>query len=256
LKRDEKKKYVSSEARCGICVVHNGNVRIKWRCLSAINGSSIVQSGKFSEPDYFKALPSTKTDNSVSILSYDYDSVDLKNQTKKVHVAISSSSDDLGQFTMGGYYNGRWQMLLYGYPNYGDSTSYLTVRVENATASVNYTNALMGQYAVKYWKGRDNFGIKWRLPDDIVIVQEIRLVQDYARIEIDATNEGSSTKKIGMRYYYDTKVAKSDNAPIYIPGEGVKTTQEEYVNPTFTYWKGYDNPTEPTVVSKAKISGW
>jgi hypothetical protein len=79
--------------------------------------------------DYFKATTSAKADNGISVLSYRYD-VDLKNQTKKVHVAISNSSD-LGKFTMGGYYNGQWQKLLYGYPSYG-STSYLTVQVENA----------------------------------------------------------------------------------------------------------------------------
>ena len=222
----------------------------------AIGGSSKAKNMEFNEYDFLKATPSTKIDNGLSITSPGY-GVDLKNQTKKVHVAISNSSG-LGKFTMGGYYNGQWQTLLYGYPSYG-STSYLTIRVENATASVNYTNknTMMDPYVVEpvHWIADDAVSMKWLLPDNITVEQNIRLIQDFARIAINATNKGSSTKKIGMRYYYDTMVAGSDNAPIYIPGMGVKTTEEEYVNPTFTYWKGYDHPTVPTVVSEAKISG-
>ncbi|MBN1762864.1 MAG: DUF937 domain-containing protein, partial [Methanomicrobia archaeon] len=183
--------------------------------------------------------------------------VDLQNQTKKVHVALSNASG-LGRFTIGGYYNDAWQKLLYGYPYYG-STSYLTIRVDTTTTSVNYTtkSTAMDPYVVEpvHTIGEDAVSMTWRLPENITVQQTIRLVQDFARIEINVTNEGNSTKEIGVRYYYDTQVAARDDAPIYIPGVGVKTTQEEYLNPTFTYWKGYDHPTVPSVVSEAKISG-
>ena len=131
--------------------------------------------------------------------------VDLKNQTKAVHAVVLNCSE-IGMFSLGGYFDWvggeNWLGLLYGYPNYG-STSYLTVRVgEKNYCTMPYPeNGIpMDPYLTEPpQKIGEGISTKWRLPEDVTVEQTIQLVQNSAKITVNATNENASSKEVGVR---------------------------------------------------------
>ena len=195
--------------------------------------------------------------------------MELQDKNQGIHIIVSNCSN-IGTFSLGALYNGNWEKLTYHYPAAWEG-SFLSVKIDDKiySTSGNPGDAiLMDQYienrpetkpdVVDVVDNDDENGpilmsMSWKLPENIIVEQIFETVGDGTRIHIRLTNENSNSMGFdtGIRLHIDTMLGDNDGAPIYVPGDGLKTTENEYIGHEidFGYWKAYNKRDNPTLVA-------
>lgn len=178
--------------------------------------------------------------------------LDLKDETKGIH-AVVETCKNIGTFSIGGLYNENWEKLTYFYPSPWEGT-FLTITVNDNIYS-NSANPdkkiLMDPYVAGSSVAGNKISTKWMLPEKIFVEQILEITKDGVLIHVKTTNENANTADVGLRLHIDTMLGDNDGAPIYVPGDGLKTTEKEYSGSAlnFKYWKAYNRQDDPTIIA-------
>ncbi|MEM2294525.1 MAG: hypothetical protein QXX41_14735 [Nitrososphaerota archaeon] len=120
--------------------------------------------------------------------------------------------------------------LLFSSRDHNAWSSYLTVQVDGINYVTKPFAHSMNSYVIQSPTIVDNSIItKWKLPNDIIVTQEIKLIGRAAKFVISIKNGGSIKRSIKIRYLFDYEVKDQDGAPIYIEGKGVLTKETKYI---------------------------
>ncbi|MFH1788210.1 MAG: hypothetical protein ABH834_02370 [Candidatus Altiarchaeota archaeon] len=174
------------------------------------------------------------------------------------HISVEAC-ENIGVFSLGGLYEGQWEKLTYSYPKPWPGT-YVTVSVDGKYyASSNHprdATALDAYLTERPEKEGDSITVKWTLPENIVVEEKLTVVENGTELEILAQNQDAIPHKIAVRIHLDTMLGLNDGAPIYIPGDGLKTTEKEYAEAelNFRYWKAYNRQDSPTIVATGYLN--
>ena len=182
-------------------------------------------------------------DNSSQINSTDPE-ISISNDYLIAYVETSESGGGVGTFTLktkNGY------DLLYTSRDHNAWSSYLTVQVDNK----NYTTGIiagygnpisMSQYVEQYPMIIDDSIItKWRLPENMVVIQKLSLVGEACEFNLTIINEGDQDRNVKVRYLFDYQVRDQDGAPIILWRNGEREIlkyETEYSGDeiNFDYW--------------------
>lgn len=173
-----------------------------------------------------------------------------------MHV-ITDSCSNIGSYSIGGIYDGVWTKLTFNYPQPWKGT-FATFNIDGnyyCTSEEPKDCTQMDNYTT--FKPRaDESGIStgWSLPDTEVR-QTFTLSENRTIIKYTVKNTGATNHTAGVRIHLDTMLGFNDGAPIYIPGDGLKTTEKDYSggNLNFGYFKAYNSPDNPTIVATGTI---
>jgi len=187
-------------------------------------------------------------------IASEYCEVELKDVSKGIHLTVENCRN-IGTFSIGGLYDeNKWEKLTYLYPKPWEGT-FLSVKVND----IIYTNSMdsrnkifMDPYVEKKSEIEDDeISLSWKLPEDILVEQTFELIDNGVRIKTEITNYGDRGVDVGVRLHLDTMLGENDGAPIYIPGDGLKSNEAEYHGPdlNFRYWKAYNTVDNPSVIS-------
>ncbi len=171
--------------------------------------------------------------------------------------AIVESCDAIGTFSLGGMYEGRYEKLTFQYPKSWRGT-FTTFHVDgnDYCTSQNPKNCTLAD---------DFVTIKPELRDGEIIVgweiagvdikQRIGFARNKTYIAYDVRNNDDTGHQVGIRVLVDTMLGHNDGAPIYIPSQGLMTSEIEYEKSEldFGYWKAYNRPESPTIVATGSI---
>jgi hypothetical protein len=94
------------------------------------------------------------------------------------------------------------------------------------------------------------------LPSKILVVEEWSVIQNTTVVNrITLANNDASSHKLGARLLLDIQVGSNDGAPIYIPGIGLITTENEFIQSrhAFGYWNALNRADHPTIVATGFI---
>jgi len=179
----------------------------------------------------------------------------IKDPSKGMDVLVENCSN-IGTFSIGGIYDGRWERLTYNYPMPWRGT-FISVKVGNKV----YSNSIqpkdkisLDDYVVQYPKVSDNkIKTRWRLPENLIVEQTVEVLENNARIRVKVVNDNSNSLTAGVRLHLDTMLGDNDGAPIYIYGEGLQSYEKEYSGLSFKYWDVYDREENPEIVSTGAI---
>lgn len=182
--------------------------------------------------------------------------VGVKDQSKGVHIVVEKC-ENIGTFSLGGVYGGNWEKLTYSYPKSWPGT-FLTIKVDDKLyANSHYTNTThLDPYVISLpHRAGDVITSEWRLEENLLVEQTFEAFVNGTSIRIALTNEGLTTTTAGVRLHIDTMLGVNDGAPIYIPGDGLKTNEKIYTGNTlnFRYWKAYNSQDAPTIVATGTI---
>jgi hypothetical protein len=183
--------------------------------------------------------------------------VGLRDDVFRMHAVVESCSS-VGSFSLGGLYDGVWEKLTYNYPEPWKGT-FFSVKVDDVVyaSSEDPSDAiLLDEYVSTKPRVVDSsIETEWILPEKIVVRESTKLVENKTLIEVSVLNTDSVSHNVGVRMHLDTMLGLNDGAPIYIPGEGLKTSEEDYSGSeiVFEYWKAYNRPQEPTIVATGMI---
>lgn len=164
------------------------------------------------------SVASAKFDNSSQINSTDPE-ISISNDYLIAYVETSESGGGVGTFTLktkDGY------DLLYTSRDHNAWSSYLTIQVDNKNyitgIIAEYGNPIsMSQYVEQYPTIIDNSVItKWRLPENIVVIQKLSLVGEACKFNLTIINEGDQERDVKVRYLFDYQVRDQDGAPIFL----------------------------------------
>jgi len=180
--------------------------------------------------------------------------VELKDVSKGIHLTVEKCRN-IGTFSIGGLYDGnKWERLTYLYPKPWEGT-FLSVKVNDIvyTNSIDSRNKIfMDPYIDKKPEIEDDgISLSWRLPEDILVEERFELIDRGVRIKTEVTNHGDRVVNVGVRLHLDTMLGENDGAPIYIPGDGLRSDETEYHGSdlNFRYWKAYNMVDNPSVIS-------
>ena len=157
-------------------------------------------------------------DDSSQINSTDPE-ISISNDYLIAYVETSESGGGVGTFTLktkNGY------DLLYTSRDHNAWSSYLTIQVDNKNyitgVIAEYGNPIsMSQYVEQYPTIIDNSIItKWRLPENIVVIQKLSLVGEACKFNLTIINEGDQERDVKVRYLFDYQVRDQDGAPIVL----------------------------------------
>ncbi len=201
----------------------------------------------------------------------------IKDETKGMHIVVETCKN-IGTFSIGGLYNGNWEKLTYFYPSPWEGT-FLSVKVNDNVYS-NSENPdekiQMDTYIIEYPSVSGNkISTKWMLPENpknsfgifgpnqtksdlgILVEQTLEITKDAVLIHIKTTNADSNPANVGVRLHIDTMLGDNDGAPIYIPGDGLKTSETGYSAHilNFKYWKAYNRQDDPTIIATGILDG-
>jgi len=186
-----------------------------------------------------------------------YCGVGIRDSSKGIDVLVENCSN-IGTFSIGGVYDGKWERLTYNYPMPWRGT-FISVKVADKV----YSNSIqpkdkisLDDYVVQYPRVSENkITTRWRLPENLMVEQTIEILENNAGIRIKITNDNSNSLTAGLRLHLDTMLGDNDGAPIYIYGEGLQTSEKEYSGPelSFKYWDAYDREKNPEIVSTGAI---
>jgi len=183
--------------------------------------------------------------------------VKLPSDGKNVETIVEAC-ENTGSFSLGGLYEGSWEKLTYYYPQPWAGT-YVTINVDGKhyTTSKHPRDATpLDEYlTTKPQITAKLLTTKWLLPENIDVEQTIQHKTNSTYIKITAINHATKNHNIGIRFHIDTLIGVNDGAPIYVPGDGLKTTEDTYDGDrlTFKYWKAYNHPTKPTIVATGTL---
>ena len=193
-----------------------------------------------------------------------YRSEGLMDIEKGVHVVVGKFRN-VGTFSIGGYYNGTWEKLTYFYPGPWEGTFlsiYVNGKVYSNSANPTSVRAekgnLMDTYVVEYPHVVGNeIRTKWRLPENVVVEEVFELIENGTKLYIKITNKDYRSITAGARLNIDTMLGENDGAPIYIPGDGLRSNEIEYSrsNLDFEYWKAYNKEENATVIASGVLYG-
>ncbi|MFH0863229.1 MAG: hypothetical protein V1875_09425 [Candidatus Altiarchaeota archaeon] len=182
--------------------------------------------------------------------------LEVSDPSGAVSAAVESCSN-IGTYSIGGLYAGQWRKLSYQYPNpwKGTFASFQIDGGRYCTSEEPRNCTLMDPYVTRRPAASGN-GIEtgW-VVGNMSVRQTIQLAQNRTIIKYSITNIGGSNSSVGVRMLIDTQLGENDGAPIYVPGDGLKTREVEYLGKdlSFGYWKAYNEPDEPTIVSTGTI---
>ncbi len=169
------------------------------------------------------------------------------------HFNIGAFPDPL----TGGSTSGSWN-LTFRWPS-APWSSYTTFRIDGVDSI--YGNAgTVVQTPVN--TGQHTNQSIWKI-GDIEITQTLQIVfnnqtneEDVAKISYEVKNTGLISHEVGSRIMLDTDLNYNDGAPFRVPGDGIITTEKEYIGAaipdTFTV---YYNVTDDVHVSAATLKG-
>ncbi len=192
----------------------------------------------------------------VSADAQDLCSVEAFDNLGEVH-AVVQSCDSIGTFSLGGMYEGELQKLTFNYPQSWRGT-FTTFKVDGkiyCTSEDPRNCELADEYVIEAPKAVGNtVSTTWLLPE-VTVTQKMTLKENKSVIEYDVVNRDEVNHTVGVRVHMDTMIGLNDGAQIYIPGEGLKTTEWEYAGEDigFEYFKAYNTPEEPTIVATGFI---
>ncbi len=179
-------------------------------------------------------------------------------QDKDMHITVEKCRN-IGTFSLGSYYQ-KWEKLTYDYPRPWKGT-YLTIKVDDKlySTSAYAKDGISMDFYIEEYPHITEKGIstRWRLPEGIVVEQILKLVPRGSIIKIRLTNKNSTNSfSVGARIFLDIMLGDNDGAPVYIPGEGIKTTESLYTGSSlnFWYWKAYDYSDNPRVTAIGSLS--
>lgn len=180
-----------------------------------------------------------------------------QNLQKAMHTVVEGC-DNIGVFSIGGLYNGRWEKLTYLYPKPWPGT-FLTLKVNEkyySTSKYPKNAQPMDEYVVQ--KPLNLNGVirtGWRLPEGLVVEQILETVDNGTSIIVKLKNDNANPIPVGVRIHIDTMLGYNDGAPIYIPGDGLITVERDYSGNklNFRYWKAYNQQDNPTIVATGTV---
>ncbi len=190
---------------------------------------------------------------STSLASADSCVVELKDTANDVHM-VAEACENIGTFSIGGVYNREWEKLTYLYPKPWPGT-FLSIKLGDkvySTSSHPKDAILLDPYAEKKPSVvGDKITALWVLPENVTLVQSLKSIKNGTSIEITVANQNTYTIDAGIRLHLDTMLGINDGAPIYVPGDGLKTIEESYSGTelNFKYWKAYNTQDNPTIVA-------
>jgi PGF-CTERM protein len=150
--------------------------------------------------------------------------------------------DEIGRYTEA---TADGKKLLYGYPDAW--SSYTTIRINGDDY---YQSGNMDSYVTQMLAIiEDSIVTEWILPTDVKVSQNLTLMQNTTKYCLTVTNNDHVSHNIKIRYMFDTMMGYNDGAPFRVPGVGDITTEQEFVNPVFDYWKATDSLANPTITS-------
>ena len=135
--------------------------------------------------------------------------------------------------------------LLYGYPDAW--SSYTTIWIDGSDY---YQDSTMDSYVTQMPTIiGDSIVTKWTLLANVNVSQDLTLMPNTTRYRLSVTNNDPASHYVKIRYMFDTMLAYEDGAPFRVPGVGDITTEQEFINPVFDYWKAMDSLANPTLIS-------
>jgi len=176
---------------------------------------------------------------------------------KGIHLAVEKCKN-IGTYSLGGLYDGVWEKLTYNYPKPWPGT-FLSVRVDDriyTTSNQPQDGTQMDEHMIeKPHTVGDSIKMKWTLPEKIAVEQTLTLTENTSNTKITINNQDTKTHEIEVRHHIDTMLGVNDGAPIYVPGDGLKTAEKEYTGGSlnFKYFKAYNRPENPTIVATGMI---
>jgi hypothetical protein len=183
-------------------------------------------------------------------------SVGVADPKAGIGLAVSSCSS-IGSYSVGGLYGDAWDRLTFQYPEPWKGT-FATFNLDGeyyCTSDDPKNCTLMDAYSTRR-PAASAAGIeaRWSLPS-AAVGQSFRLVQNRTIVKYSVANTGQGNLTAGVRIHIDTMLGVNDGAPIYIPGDGLRTREVSYSGDAlnFGYWKAYNRPDEPTIVSTGTI---
>jgi len=181
---------------------------------------------------------------------------DLKDSLKGIDVVVEGC-ENIGTYSVGGLYNGEWDKLTFQYPEPWKGT-FTTFDVDGSyycTSDDARDCIFMDNYSTrKPVLARNAIDAAWQLPQ-VSVTQTFLISENKTQMRYVVKNTGSQNRTVGVRLHIDTMLGINDGAPIYIPGDGLKTSEVEYKGSrlNFGYWKAYNLPDKPTIVATGTI---
>ncbi|MCK4491046.1 MAG: hypothetical protein KAU03_00375, partial [Candidatus Altiarchaeales archaeon] len=190
--------------------------------------------------------------------------LELKDEGKGTHLVVENCHD-IGTISVGALYKGRWMKLTYHYPRTWEGT-FISVIVdgrvyansENPSDVSRERENHMDSYIEEMPAIQgDNITTRWRLPGRILVEEKLQLMENGTRIHIKLTNEDTEAVNAGVRIQLDTMLGGNDGAPVYVPGDGLISTETEYSGNylNFDYWKAYNRKDQPSIISTGILYG-
>jgi len=185
--------------------------------------------------------------------------IEVESYSKGVHI-LSENCENIGTFSLGGLYNDKFEKLTFSYPFPWRGT-FISLKVGNKiySNSNNPENGIfLDQYVEKLPHVRgESIVMSWLLPENILVEQVLEAVDTGTKITIRATNQNNEEFTFGVRMHLDTMLGENDGAPIYIPGDDLKSFESEYfgVDLNFRYWKAYNKADDPFIIATGFLEG-
>lgn len=171
--------------------------------------------------------------------------------------AFIETCEAIGTFSIGGLYEGNYERLTFNYPSPWRGT-FATFRIggEDYCTSPNARDCILADEYIILRPNIQNREVvtKWRI-SQVDIIQRIGFFENKTRITYELENTGETPRQAGIRLLMDTMLGHNDGAPIYVPGDGMKTSEAVYFgsNLDYTYWKAYNHPSDPTIVAAGSL---
>lgn len=183
--------------------------------------------------------------------------INLSDETKGASIVVESCSN-MGVFSLGGLYEGVWEKLTYFYPKPWPGT-YATIYIDGkyySTSNNPKESIQMDSYVSRKPSiTGDSITSSWSLPEKILAEEKLSPVTNGTLIQVTLSNQDTVAHQVGVRLHLDTMIGLNDGAPIYVPGDGLKTFEQDYSDSrlSFKYWKAYNRQDNPTIVAEGSI---
>ncbi|OYT54775.1 MAG: hypothetical protein B6U72_01530 [Candidatus Altiarchaeales archaeon ex4484_2] len=190
--------------------------------------------------------------------------IEIKDYERGVGMVVENC-ENIGTFSLGGLYDGEFKKLTFSYPIPWKGT-FITLKVDDVLYSNSINpeeissekeNFLDAYVTMLPHRQGDTIRMSWRLPGNVEVEEVLEAMEDGTRISLTARNEGEVKVSFGARLHLDTMLGENDGAPIYIPGDGLKSYEKEYQGSelNYRYWKAYNKADNPSVIATGVLKG-